>query len=108
MISFLARMTGIWLIAGALVALVVDATRTIASSKIAVTPLGATWYAISPTNLVNTQLFVQREIEAYIGQWLWDPVIQWILLLPTWLVLGAAGFVLVFLGRRRATRSAYI
>ena len=108
MIAFLARVTGIWLIAGALVALVVDATRSIAASSISVTPLGATWFALTPTNLVNTQQFVQREVEAYIGQWLWDPVIQWLLLLPTWSVLGVLGFALAYLGRRRRARAAYV
>ena len=107
MIAFVARIAGIWIIAGAVVALVVDATKTIASSELTVTPLGATWYALGQESLINTQLFVQRQIETYIGQWLWDPVIQWILLLPTWAVLGAVGFVLIYLGRRRRYRAAY-
>ena len=34
-------------------------------------------------------------------------MIQWILLLPTWVVLGAAGFLLTYLGRRRRAKAAY-
>lgn len=101
MLALFARIFGIWLVAGALVALVVDATRTIASSALSITPAGATWYALAPVSLMNTQMFVQQQVEAYIGQWLWDPVIQSFLLLPTWAVLGAAGFGLMYLGQWR-------
>jgi hypothetical protein len=107
MIAFLARFVGLWMIAGALVALVVDATKTIAASRLTITPLGLTWYSISPSSLMRAQEFVQRTVETYIGHWLWDPVIQWILTAPTWVVLGLFGGWLVYLGRRRQVRSAY-
>jgi len=107
MIAFLARFVGLWMIAGALVALVVDATKTIAASRLTITPLGLTWYSISPSSLMRAQEFVQRQVEAYIGHWLWDPVIQWILMAPTWVVLGLFGGWLVYLGRRRHLSSAY-
>lgn len=107
MIGFLSRFVGLWLIAGALVALVIDATKTIAASKLTVTPLGLAWYTLSPSTLMSVQEFVQRNIEATVGRWLWDPVIQWILLLPTWAVLGAVGFLLTYLGRRRRLKVAY-
>lgn len=106
MIAFLARFIGLWLIAGALVALVVDATKTIASSTLTVTPLGYAWFSISPSSLMRTQEFVQREVEAYIGHWLWDPIVQWILMAPTWVVFGVAGAWLAYLGRRRRYRTA--
>jgi hypothetical protein len=106
MIGFLARFTGLWLVAGALVALVVDGTKTIASSSLTVTSLGATWAAINPALLMRTQEFVQRSVETYVGHWLWDPVIQWILMLPTWVVLGAVGAWLIYVGRRRRIKTA--
>ena len=107
MIALVSRIAGLWLTAGAVVALVVDASRSIASSDLTITPLGATWYALGKESLINTQSFVQQQIETYIGQWLWDPLIQWGLLLPTWAVLGAAGLILIYLGRRRRYRAAY-
>lgn len=106
MIAFIARFLGLWLIAGAVVAIVIDGTKTIAASTLTVTPLGMSWYAVSPSSLVTTQAFVQQRIETYIGHWLWDPLIQWLLMLPTWLVLGVAGMWLVYLGRRRHSRTA--
>ena len=48
MIGFIARFVGLWLIAGALVALVIDGTKTIAASHLTVTPLGLAWFALSP------------------------------------------------------------
>jgi len=107
MIGFLARLAGLWLIAGALVALVVDGAKSIAASGLTVTPLGLTWYSISPSTLIAAQTFVQQKIEAYVGHWLWDPIIQWILLMPTWLVLGSLGAWLAYVGRKRLLRPAY-
>ena len=107
MIGFILRFVGLWLIAGALVALVIDGTKTIAAGQLTVTPFGTSWYSISPTSLMATQAFVQQTIETYIGHWLWDPLIQWILMLPSWLVLGLLGGWLLYIGRKRRMRTAF-
>jgi len=107
MIAFLSRFVGIWLIAGALVAVVVDGAKTIAATSLTVTPLGLTWFTLSPTTLMAAQGFVQQTVESYIGHWLWDPLIQWLLLLPSWAVLGAVGGTLAYLGRKRRFSPVY-
>ena len=107
MIGFLSRFAGLWLIAGALVALVIDATKTVAASTLIMTPLGLAWSNLSPASLITAQEFVQRKVEAFTGHWIWDPLIQWILMLPTWAVIGAAGFFLTYLGRQRRRKVAY-
>ena len=107
MLSFLSRFVGLWLVAGALVALVVDATKSIAASHLTVTALGEAWGAINLPSLLATQQFVQQSIDPAIGRWLWDPVVQSILLLPAWFVLGALGFLFTWLGRRRRMKVAY-
>ena len=107
MIGFFSRFVGLWLIAGALVALVVDATKSIAASTLTVTSFGYAWHSLNQASLMAVQQFVQRDIEAYIGHWLWDPVIQWFLLLPTWAILGGIGFLLTYLGRKRRRKAAY-
>jgi hypothetical protein len=107
MIGFLARFTGLWLIAGALIALVVDGSKTIAASSLTITSLGATWAVINPGSLMRAQEFVQRSVEGYVGHWLWDPFIQWVLMLPTWLVLSVLGAWLVYVGRRRVASAAF-
>lgn len=107
MIGFVSRFVGLWFVAGGLVALVIDATKSIAASALTVTPLGLAFYTLTPSTLLSVQEFVQQRIEPYVGGWLWDPFIQWILLLPAWAVLGAIGFILTYLGRRRRIRTAY-
>ena len=46
---------------GALVALVVDGAKSIAASGLTVTPLGLTWYSISPSTLIAAQTFRAAE-----------------------------------------------
>jgi hypothetical protein len=107
-IGWFSRFVGLWLIAGALVALVIDATKTIAASALTVTPLGSTIAAVfGPAALTLMQQFVQQKIEVHIGGWLWDPFIQWLLLVPAWVILGAIGFLLAYLGRRRRLSLSY-
>ena len=60
MIGFFSRFVGLWLIAGALVALVVDATKSIAASTLTVTPLGLAWASINPASLMSVQQFFQQ------------------------------------------------
>lgn len=108
MIRFISRFVGLWLIAGALVALVIDATRSVAGSHLAITPLGVAWSNISMASLMGAQEFVQRSIEPTLGGWIWDPVIQTLLLLPTWIILGALGFLFTWLGsRHRRLKDAF-
>ncbi|HEY5082863.1 MAG TPA: hypothetical protein VII91_13270 [Bauldia sp.] len=107
MLGFLPRFVGLWFVAGGLVALVVDAAKSIAASALTMTPLGAALHTLAPATLLSAQAFVQQDVEPYLGHWIWDPVIQWILLLPTWAVLGFLGFLLTYLGRRRRLRVAY-
>jgi hypothetical protein len=107
MLGFLPRFVGLWFVAGGLVAVVIDAAKSIAASSVTMTPLGTALYTLAPATLVSAQTFVQRNIDPTIGGWLWDPMIQWILLLPTWAVLGFLGFLLTYLGRRRRLKVAF-
>lgn len=104
MIKFLLRFVGLWLVAGALVALVIDATKSIAASSLILTPLGPAFDAtFGPAVLASTAAFVEQEV----GHWLWNPVISSVLALPTWAVLGVLGFLLTYLGGRRRSRPRY-
>ncbi len=107
MIAFISRFIGLWLVAGALVALVIDATKSIAASALIVTPLGDAISAYSVATLMSLQEMVQQKLEPYVGGWLWDPVIQGLLMLPTWVVLGIAGFLFAWFGARRRRRTAF-
>lgn len=107
MIGFVSRFIGLWFVAGALVAVVVDAAKTIAVSSLTMTSLGDTLFKLAPSALLASQEFVQRKIEPYVGGWLWDPFIQGLLHLPTWAILAAIGFFLTYLGRKRRIRVAF-
>jgi hypothetical protein len=64
------------------------------------TALGLRWFQTHSPSLGFAQVVFQRFIPA-VGPWLWDPVIQTILLWPAWAVFGVPGIVLSFLFRRR-------
>lgn len=98
--AFIGRFAGLWLLAGALVTLVLDGTRSIAASSIVLTPLGETWFKLHTASLHISQAFVQR----YLLPEIWDPGIQTLLLLPSWVVLGVLGLVFLIVCRKRPHR----
>jgi ABC-type Fe3+ transport system permease subunit len=103
MVRFLARFTGLWLLAGAFVSLVIDGNRSIAAGRVMLTAFGEGWYALNPASLDSTRSWV----EAYLPGWLWNPVILSVLLTPIWIVLAAFGAILVFVGRKRERPIGY-
>ena len=68
--------------------------------------LGLRWFQLHSPSLGLAQVVFQRFIfsNAGIGPWLWDPVIQTVLLWPAWAVFGVPGIVLIFVFRRRRSR----
>jgi len=107
MLLLLPRFVGLWFVAGALVAATIDAAKSIAASALVLTPFGSALHALAPATLLAAQTFVQQGIEPHIGSWVWDPLIQSVLLLPTWGILGVIGFALTYVGRRRPRRAAF-
>jgi len=105
MFTLLVRLLGLFAIAGAVVGLVIDGTKSIAASTLTVTPLGQAWFAFHPASLTSLQTAVATHIETYVGPWVWSPVVQFLLTLPTWLILGALGAFLILAGRRRGYRA---
>ncbi|MEX2129207.1 MAG: hypothetical protein WD871_13330 [Xanthobacteraceae bacterium] len=103
MFRFLFRFIGLWLLAGAFVALVIDGTRSITAGRIVVMPAVEAWAAIHPGSLEWLKVVVERDLSPRI----WDPALLYILYAPLWAVLGILGAVLVFFGRRRARPIGY-
>ena len=54
---------------------------------------GKLWFDLDHASLNLVQAVIQR----YVAAWLWDPVIETILLWPATLVLGVPGLVLAWL-----------
>ena len=107
MIRFISRFVGLWLIAGALVALVIDGAKSIAASAVTFTRVGMAWLEYSPATLAGVQAFIEKDVESHVGHWVWDPLVQAILWLPVFAALGLLGGILALAGRKRRRRPAY-
>src|SRR5918993_2587544 len=62
MLRFLLRTLGIWLLAGALVAVVMDGARSIAASAPVLTPLAEVWRELAPASLDQARFAVEEEL----------------------------------------------
>ena len=100
MIRFFFRFLAVVALAVAVILAVVDATRSIATSELVLTPLGTSWYAVSPDTLNLAQALVQR----YVFPALWDPMIVSILTLPGFVVFLVLALLFHLIGRRRSRR----
>ena len=102
MIRFLVRTVGLLIFAASFIALIADGIQSLAADRIIVTPLGQTWFSFDRDSLNLFQAVVQRHLHPYI----WDPIIQTVLLWPTFAVGGTVGLLLMVLGARRRPRRA--
>jgi hypothetical protein len=103
MIRFLFRFVGLWLLAGAFIALVIDGTRSIAASRFVLTPVAEAWFAIHPSSIDLLRSLVERNL----SPWLWEKVFVTLLLTPLWALLIVFGVVFVLLGRPPARPIGY-
>ncbi len=102
---FVLRTLGIWLLLLAMVAAVVDATKSLAGGGAwAVTSLGEQWRQLAPQMLDASRAWITDTA----GGWLWDPVILSILGAPTWVVFGILGVLLYWLGQKRKQVEVFI
>ncbi len=100
MLKPILRILALFALATSLITAVLDITRSIADSTLVMTPLGLDWFNISPTTLNASQ----DTIKNYVHPILWDPVIQTILLAPSWFVFSVLWLILTLLGRNRRSR----
>ncbi len=101
----LLRLLGVWLLLLAMVAAVVDATKSLAGGGAwVVTPMGEQWKALSPETLEGAKAGIQTHAAPF----LWDPVMTTILDAPTWVVFGILGVLLYWLGQKRKPVEVFI
>jgi MYXO-CTERM domain-containing protein len=99
------RILGVWLLLLAMVAAVMDATKSLAGGGAwVVTPLLQQWASLSPETLAAAK----AAVETHMGSFFWNPVLTEMLNSPTWGVFGILGLVLYWLGRRRAPKEVFI
>ena len=87
----------------AVVVLTADVTRAVIGHGSVMTSSLAHWNELSPSTLAAAAAFVQRSLHPK----LWDPVLVRILILPTWMLLGAIGALFAVLARRKAQTNIF-
>lgn len=91
------RTAGLWLMALALVLLVIDGTKSLAADAVVLTSLSQAWAQVHDASLEATRSFLEsRFFAALLGQ-----ILEGLLGAPAFAVLGLPGLVLALLGRRR-------
>ena len=94
---FVLRFLSLVLLVVAVIAGVVDVIQSVAAGHPEFTALGLAWFEVSPDTLNAAQALVQR----YVHPYLWDPVIQWVLLQPAVAVLLVLALIVYLPGYRR-------
>ena len=101
----LLRIFGVWLLLLAMVAAVVDATKSLAGGGTwVVTPMGEQWASAQCRQPDADKAWVETNV----GPFVWDPVMTTILHAPTWVVFGILGVLLYWLGQKRKPVEVFI
>ncbi|MGQ0446309.1 MAG: hypothetical protein ACT4O2_14595 [Beijerinckiaceae bacterium] len=103
MLRLLLRFLGLCLLAAAFIALLGDATRSVAGSRLYVTPLGEWFTALAPGKVALAQAFAERHVHLFI----WDHVMAELMRLPACFAVGAIGCLAIRLGRKPSPRFGY-
>ena len=103
--KWMLRVVARLLLIAAVVAIAYDGTRTLAGgSGLVVTSLWEHWNTLLPASVE----MVRKLLVAKVHPLAWDVVLRPVLALPAWVVAGALGFVLGWLGRRRRDVSIFV
>jgi hypothetical protein len=103
MIRFLLRFAGLCLLATAFVFIVYDGTKSIANQHLVYTKVGDVWAIVDQSSLNLAQNWLKQK-----AVWAWDPYMQTIFDLPTWVVLGLLAMILILLGRKKKPLIGYV
>ncbi len=96
------RLIGFLCLALAFAAMIVDGTRSIAAGAPAIMPLGNTAATLFPAPFMRFRAGIEAAFPP-----LWDPALVTVLLLPTWLVIGVLGLLLIALTRPAREKVGY-
>lgn len=94
------RILSVVSIAVALVAGVLDVTRSVADSEMVFTPFYSDWLRFAPNSLARVQEFIVGSL----GESTWDPIVLTLLKAPTWAVFTLLSILFGLLARRRKQR----
>jgi hypothetical protein len=102
MIRFLFRFIGLCLLATAFVCLVYDGTKTIANQQLIIMKVSDAWAIVDQSSLNTVQNWLKLK-----AAWAWDPYLQKVFDLPSWVVLGVLATILILLGRKKKPLIGY-
>lgn len=97
---FISRIFSLIFLAIAIIVAVVDALESVGAGALKLTPLGQTWSSFNATSLAAFEVMVIENA----GAFLWDPIIEWVLIQPTVAVFLALSFVFYILSYKRKRR----
>jgi len=103
MIRFLFRLLGLILLAAAFILVIYDGTKSIAGNSLSLTTVQALWELTHPASLAR----LKPLIVPYARGLLWDPLMVSVLAAPAWSLLGVAGILLLFFGRKKKPLIGY-
>lgn len=101
MLRLFAKLIGLISLAMVAITAILDITRSIANSEMTLTPLGQEWFNFHLPSLNGFQVGIERHLGF---PWLWENVVQNILLAPSWIVFAVLALIFLWLGRRRERR----
>jgi hypothetical protein len=102
MIRFLLRFIGLCLLALAFIFFVYDGTKTIANQQLITMKVSDAWAIVDQNSLNLVQNWLKLKLA-----FAWDPYLQKIFDLPTWVVLGIVATILILLGRKKKPLIGY-
>ncbi|MCB8821913.1 PetM family of cytochrome b6f complex subunit 7 [Microvirga rosea] len=104
MLKFLARMSGLLLVAAGFVGLVIDGTRSIVNNVISFTSIGSLVGTFVPGGISN----LQTSVAARFSPWLWDTLFVHALQLPASITAFFVGAFLLWIGQRSIEPIGYL
>lgn len=96
----LLRMLSLVLFAVAMVAAILDVTRSIADSQLVLTPLVDDWNRLNPQSLIAVQTWTTETLHRFV----WDPVLVTLLRMPSWTFFALLAVLFALAARRRRSR----
>lgn len=102
MLRFIFRLAAMVALSVSVIMAVIDTTRSVAASSLVMTPLNASWLAVSPDTRAAFETFVRAKADPLV----WDGAVAWVLAQPGFAVFAVLAFLLYAIGYRRRRRGA--